>query len=76
MRPNGVFMVMDLDPKSGAVQRLLNNPFASAAFKATEPWLTEYVSFNMEDNLKAAGFHQIATRYNTPSHKVVVAHKV
>jgi hypothetical protein len=66
---------MELDPLAPASMRMLQNPFASAAFNSTEPWLTEYVALDMEACLKDAGFATVMTDRNTPRHKTVMAHK-
>lgn len=75
MRPGGCFIIMELDPMAPASLRMLQNPFASAAFNSTEPWLSEYVALDMEASLEAAGFVTVLAENNTPRHKSVVAHK-
>lgn len=66
---------MELDPEAPACKAMLRNPFASAAFTSTEPWLSEYVALDMEASLRGAGFDKVSWDRNTPWHKTVVAYK-
>jgi hypothetical protein len=64
-----------MDPASPIWRRIFGNPAAFVAFKATEPWLMEYVGLDMEMALAAAGFAPPQTGSNSPRHKTVVAVK-
>lgn len=75
LRPGGIFSIMEMDPSTAPFQRLFANPIAFAAFKSTEPWLLDYVSFDMPGALQEAGFSLIGKEHNSPKHKTVVAQK-
>ncbi len=64
-----------MNPASEGFQRVFRNPFAYAAFKSTEPWLMEYMSLDLLDSLKAAGFAQVLQAEATPRHLTMVARK-
>lgn len=66
---------MQMDPASPIWRRIFKNPPAYVAFKATEPWLMEYVSLDMPGEIAAAGFPPPQTTSNSPRHKTVVAVK-
>jgi hypothetical protein len=66
---------LQMDPASPIWQRIFGNPAAFVAFKATEPWLMEYVGLDMEEAVTAAGFLPPKTAPNSPRHKTVVAVK-
>ena len=66
---------MDMNPRSPVFQRFASNPFAFAAFKATEPWIQEYVNADLELVLTQAGFKGVGVLENSPRHRTVVAFK-
>ena len=71
----GAIAIMDMNPRSEAFQKVVNNPFAYAAFKSTEPWLQQYVNMNLENELEKSGFESITVLPNSPRHRTVVAFK-
>jgi SAM-dependent methyltransferase len=75
LKPGGALMMMDMDPFSPAFKRIYASPFALAAFKSTEPWLTEYVSLDALGAVADAGFvgESVRTRACTPRHRAIVA---
>eukprot|EP00210_Caulerpa_lentillifera_P000224 g218.t1 len=75
LRPNGVISIMDMDPESPTFVKIRNNPFAFAAFTCTEPWVLEYTSTNLIEELENIGFKSIKSRSNSPGHKTVVGVK-
>lgn len=75
LRPGGSLAIMEMDPKAPAFQGTIKNPAAYCAFKATEPWLLEYISLDMHSDLSAAGFTTLRQGSASPRHKVVVAVK-
>jgi len=66
---------VQMDPASSIWRRIFSNPPAYVAFKATEPWLMEYISLDMPGAMAAAGFLPPQTASNSPRHKTVVAIK-
>jgi hypothetical protein len=66
---------MDMNPRSKSFVKFASNPFAFAAFKSTEPWMTEYVGMDLEAALRDAGFRDIEVHFNSPRHRTVVAFK-
>lgn len=75
LKPGGAFCMMDMDPFSAAFQRIYSSPFALAAFKSTEPWLTEYVSLDALAAVADAGFVGASVRAApcSPRHRAIVA---
>ena len=67
--------VQEMNPASEGFQRVFKNPFAYAAFKSTEPWLMEYMSLDLQECLKVAGFAQVLQAEATPRHLTMVARK-
>ena len=67
--------MQEMNPASKGFQRVFKNPFAYAAFKSTEPWLMEYMSVDLPDSLRAAGFAQVLDAEATPRHLTVIATK-
>lgn len=75
LKSGGAFSLMDMDPSSESFIKLASNPFAFSAFSSTEPWLTEYVSMDLNKMLTEVGFAHISTMSNSPRHRTVVAVK-
>lgn len=75
LRPGGSLAIMEMDPQTAAFRGAFRNPAAYCAFKATEPWLLEYISLDMCSSLTAAGFSTPRQGSASPRHKVVVASK-
>jgi SAM-dependent methyltransferase len=75
LKPGGALCLMDMDPLSPAFRRIYSNPFALAAFKSTEPWLTEYVSLDALAAVADAGFDgaSVRARACSPRHRAIVA---
>ena len=71
----GALSIMDMDPSSKPFVRLANNPIAFAAFRSTEPWLQQYVSFDIVKALLESGFSGIEIASNSPRHRTIVAFK-
>ena len=64
-----------MNPASKRFQRILGNPMAYVPFKATEPWLMEYVCLNIDAELQQAGFLESNMEPSTPGHFTLVAKK-
>lgn len=75
LRPGGVLSIMEMDPTSPRFSNLFKNPFALAGFKSTEPWLLEYISIDLENEIEKTGFKSVTKQSNSPGHKTVVAIK-
>lgn len=71
----GAISIMDMNPRSIFFQKFAANPFAFAAFKSTEPWLSEYVTMDLEETLRECGFVGVEVLENSPRHRTVVAYK-
>eukprot|EP00197_Chlamydomonas_leiostraca_P009764 CAMPEP_0202867472 /NCGR_PEP_ID=MMETSP1391-20130828/9455_1 /ASSEMBLY_ACC=CAM_ASM_000867 /TAXON_ID=1034604 /ORGANISM="Chlamydomonas leiostraca, Strain SAG 11-49" /LENGTH=352 /DNA_ID=CAMNT_0049547519 /DNA_START=24 /DNA_END=1078 /DNA_ORIENTATION=- len=66
LRPGGCLCIMEMNPTTPAFLRIMNNPFAYTAFKSTEPWLEEYITFDMHGAMQEIGFRGPVQRNNTP----------
>jgi ubiquinone/menaquinone biosynthesis C-methylase UbiE len=71
----GAFALMDINPKSEFFIKFAANAFAFSAFKSTEPWISEYISMDLEATLKDIGFRQISVVPNSLRHRTVIAYK-
>lgn len=67
--------MQEMNPASAGFQKVFDNPFAYAAFKSTEPWLMEYISLDLPEALKEAGFDNVLRAESTPRHFTMVAVK-
>ncbi|CAI7782919.1 unnamed protein product [Closterium sp. NIES-53] len=76
LRPGGAFAVMEMNPRSPFFQRISNNPFTFAAFKATEPYLDDYRTFPIEGAIAERGFEYPQQMESSPRHRCIVAHKL
>lgn len=75
LRPGGALLMMEMDPRLPCWKDKLANPFAYAAFKATEPWLEDYIKLDVEGSMAEAGFEKVAAQQNTPTHSTFVGLK-
>lgn len=76
LRPGGAFAIMEMNPNSQFFNKIANNPFTFAAFKATEPYLDDYRTFPIEDAIAERGFEYPQQAECTPRHRAIVAHKL
>lgn len=67
--------MQEMNPASKRFQRILGNPMAYVPFKATEPWLVEYIGTNLHAVLREIGFQEIQCTPSTPGHFTLVAKK-
>jgi hypothetical protein len=72
---SGFFAAQEMNPSSPAIARVMQNPFAYAAFKSTEPWLVDYLTLDMEAAIQAAGFGATDRGPSTPRHITIVVRK-
>ena len=70
-----VFVMQEMNPESKRFQRILGNPMAYVPFKATEPWLEEYIGTNLHAVLRDVGFQETKCASSTPGHSTLVAKK-
>lgn len=75
LRPGGTLAIMEMNPTSERFKRVFSNPFAYVPFKATEPWLVEYITTNLLGILSEIGFQSILQEPSTPGHFTMVARK-
>lgn len=71
VRPGGWLAVMDMNPACQAYQTM---PAAvMTLLKSTEPFLDAYFAFDLEDELRLAGFDTVTSSPCTPRHRAVLA---
>ena len=76
LRPGGVVTFMDMDPYSPFFQRFTGNAIAFTAFRATEPWVVEYMEMDVAATLKECGYSDVSFMANScRRHRTVVAIK-
>jgi len=71
LRPGGYLTLMDMNPKSEVYAKM--PPYILTLLKSTEPYLDEYFTFDIEQELVNAGFHQPVITANSPRHRTIVA---
>ena len=64
-----------MDPGSARFQRMFANPFAFVPFKATEPWLEEYMNLDLLHVLQNIGYRDVQRQSSTPGHFTLVGRK-
>ena len=69
LRPGGVLLMVDQDPKSSVLQRL-PAPVATL-LKSTEPYIEHYFSLDMPLTLQQAGFCDLSISACDPRHRVI-----
>jgi len=62
---------MDMNPRSEVYAKM--PPYILTLLKSTEPYLDEYFTLDIEQELVNAGFHQPVITPNSPRHRTVVA---
>ena len=67
--------MQEMNPASKRFQRILKNPMAYVPFKATEPWLVEYIGTDLQAVLRETGFQELECASSTPGHFTLVAKK-
>jgi len=71
LRPGGYLTIMDMNPRSEAYAKM--PPYILTLLKSTEPYLDEYFTLDLEQELVDAGFHPPTITSNSPRHRTVVA---
>ena len=67
--------MLEMIPASPVFQRIFSNPFPYVAFKATEPYLIDYVTLDLHQAIRDQGFLAPQQLENSPRHRTVVAVK-
>lgn len=67
--------MQEMDPTSESFRRIFGNPFAYVPFKATEPWLTQYITTDLTRMLGDIGFETVKRASSTPRHFTLAAVK-
>ncbi|CAD7697384.1 unnamed protein product [Ostreobium quekettii] len=75
LRPRGILAIMEMNPWSERFERVLNNPFAYAGFKSTEPYLNEYINLDLHAAIQERGFQPPSQVNSSPAHFTLVAMK-
>ena len=68
-------VLQEMDPLSPRFQQMFANPFAFVPFKATEPWLEEYINLDLKQAAVDVGFTTLSQESSTPAHFTFVAQK-
>jgi ubiquinone/menaquinone biosynthesis C-methylase UbiE len=71
LRPGGYFTLMDMNPRSEVYATMA--PYILTLLKSTEPYLDEYFTLDLEQELVNAGFNSPTVTPNSPRHRTVVA---
>jgi ubiquinone/menaquinone biosynthesis C-methylase UbiE len=71
LRPGGYLTIMDMNPKSEVYAKM--PPYILTLLKSTEPYLDEYFSLDIEQELVDAGFMSPVIVRNSPRHRTIVA---
>ncbi len=71
LRPNGYLTIMDMNPQSEVYRKM--PPYILTLLKSTEPYLDEYFTFDLEQELPAAGFQAPTISYNSHRHRTIIA---
>eukprot|EP01041_Mallomonas_annulata_P005481 gene5481-11027_t len=73
LKPGGSFTMLDLDKNN--LENLLENPFVSAIYKQTEPYMAEFLKLAPKEDLEKIGFEVVEIDNASKSHIVYVARK-
>lgn len=69
----GYLTIMDMNPYSEVFQNF--PPYVFTLLKSTEPYLDDYMTFDIEKALISVGFEQPVIKTNSPRHRTIVARK-
>ncbi|KAH7403942.1 hypothetical protein KP509_15G001900 [Ceratopteris richardii] len=75
LKRGGALAIMEMNPYSPLLQKMVKNIFAFTAFKSTEPYLEDYMTFSIEKAIEERGFEYPRQLENSPRHRTIVAHK-
>ncbi|GBF82583.1 class I SAM-dependent methyltransferase [Aphanothece sacrum] len=71
LKTGGYFTMMDMNPRAEAFQKM--PPYVMTLLKSTEPYLDEYFSLDVENELVEAGFESPKITPISPRHRTIVA---
>lgn len=71
LKPGGTIALIDTSPEAKVIQEL--PPALFVMMKATEPWLDEYFSLNLKEELEKNGFGNVTSSLTSPRHSTVTA---
>ncbi|MEB3227600.1 MAG: class I SAM-dependent methyltransferase [Synechocystis sp.] len=71
VKTGGSFTLMDMNPRSQAY--LTMPPYVMTLLKSTEPFMDQYFALDLEAELLAEGFDQVAIHPNSPRHRTAIA---
>jgi len=72
VRPGGVVLIADNNPRSKVIQNL--PPVLFTLMKSTEPWTDEYYAFDLEAEMKKVGLLGVVTVESDPRHRAVMGY--
>ncbi|KAI5072750.1 hypothetical protein GOP47_0012856 [Adiantum capillus-veneris] len=75
LKQGGALAIMEMNPYSPLLQKMVNNIFAFTAFKSTEPYFDDYRTFCIEKAIEERGFQYPSQLECSPRHRTIVAHK-
>ncbi|NJN76341.1 MAG: class I SAM-dependent methyltransferase [Synechococcaceae cyanobacterium RL_1_2] len=70
LKPGGYFAIMDMNPRSEAFSKM--PPYILTLLKSTEPYLDQYFSLDISQELQALGFTEPFVGTNTPRHRTII----
>lgn len=71
LRPNGYFTMVDMNPQSEVYKNM--PPYIFTLLKSTEPYLDQYFTLDIEQELMNAGFEKPSITEISPRHRAIVA---
>lgn len=71
LKPGGHIVIMDMNPQSPIYSQMA--PYILTLLKSTEPYLDQYFTLDIAQELMAAGFQSPTITPNTPRHRTVIA---
>jgi SAM-dependent methyltransferase len=71
LRSNGYFAIMDMNPRSEIYRKM--PPYILTLLKSTEPYLDQYFTLDIEQELIEAGFEKPVIVATSPRHRAIVA---
>lgn len=74
LRPSGHLAIMDMNPRSEAIQKL--PPFVFTLLKSTEPYLDDYFTLDLAAAFESAGFERPSITFNSPRHRTLIGRAI
>lgn len=75
LKPGGALAIMEMNPYSPHLQKMVNNIIAFTAFKSTEPYFDDYRTFYIEGAIEERGFTFPNQLESSPRHRTIVSFK-